>query len=143
MNPGTPECSVDDLLFVQLKVLLSSASIESVRLLRVGVRSEDFVYPLRVERHVDEDAGLVLAGAASAVDAHAHDDLDVAVLTNQGAAVISLRGRNSYKKVQSPVRIRDASWSSDAFAVVKRRERGTSRCRAAPEGLSPTWRTFG
>lgn len=46
------------------------------------MRSEDFVYPLRVERHVDEDARLVLSGAASAMDAHAHDDLDVAVLTH-------------------------------------------------------------
>lgn len=59
-------------------------------LLRVGVRSKDFVYPLRVERHVNEDAGLVLSGAASAMDAHTHNDLDVAILTHQGAAVISL-----------------------------------------------------
>lgn len=61
-----------------------------MRLLKVGVRSEDFVDPLRVERHVDEDARLVLPGTASAVDAHAHDDLDVAVLTHQGAAVVPL-----------------------------------------------------
>lgn len=83
------------------------------------MRSEDFVYPLRVERHVNEDARLVLSGAASAMDAHAHDDLDVAILANQGAAVISLQRRNNSvsaaeekkkkKEVIIPVRIRDAS----------------------------------
>lgn len=71
-----------------------------MHLLRVGVRPEDFVYPLRVERHVNEDARLVLSGAASAVDAHAHDDLDVAVLANQGAAVISLQRRNSVSEAE-------------------------------------------
>lgn len=65
------------------------------------MRSEDFVYPLRVERHIDEDVRLVLSGAAPAVDAHAHDDLDVAVLTHQGAAVISLQRRNSELAAES------------------------------------------
>lgn len=95
LNPGTPECSAD-LCKWKLKVFFAppppSAPVESAHLLGVGVRPEHLVYPLREERHVDEDAGLVLPRAASAVDAHAHDDLDVAVLAHQGAAVVPLRG---------------------------------------------------
>lgn len=51
---------------------------------------EDLVDPVRVERHVDEDGGLVGPCAAPAVHAHAHDDLNVPVLANQGPAVVSL-----------------------------------------------------
>lgn len=98
VNPGTPGCSVDYHFCTIEGPGVSSASVESVRLLGVGVRSEDFVNPLCVERHVDEDARLVLSGAAPAMDAHAHNDLDVAVLTHQGAAVIPLQGGKSEKK---------------------------------------------
>lgn len=67
----------------------------STNLLRVGVCSENFIYPLCVERHVNEDARLVLPSAASAMDAHAHDDLDVTILAYKRAAIISLQRGNS------------------------------------------------
>ena len=52
---------------------------------------EDFIYPLRVERHVDEDARLVGPGAASAMDTHSHNYPDLPILTHQRAAVIPLQ----------------------------------------------------
>ncbi|TNN86227.1 hypothetical protein EYF80_003644 [Liparis tanakae] len=43
------------------------------------------------EGHIDEDARLVGPSAASAMDAHAHDDPDLAVLTHERTAVIPLQ----------------------------------------------------
>lgn len=63
----------------------------SLDLQRIGVVFEDFVYPLRVERHVDEDARLVGSGTAPAVNADSHDDPKIPVLTHQRAAVVPLR----------------------------------------------------
>lgn len=65
--------------------------ILSLHLLGIGVVFEDFVYPVRVERHVDEDARLVGSGTAPAMDADSHDDPDLPVLTHQRAAVVSLQ----------------------------------------------------
>lgn len=57
---------------------------------RVGVVFEDLVHPLRVEGHVDEDAGLVGPSAAPAVDTYSDDNSDIPILTHQRAAVIPL-----------------------------------------------------
>lgn len=166
VSPGAPECSAVFFVFFFLTIgswrfLLAPASTESVHLLRVGVRSEDFVYPLCVERHVNEDARLVLSGAASAMDAHAHDDLDVAVLADQGTAVISLQRRESVSAVEEKKeshnpclnlqcqlgigRLRHCqSWEPSGHGrnswwnIMQ-----CSRQRGAGEGLSQTWRTFG
>lgn len=59
---------------------------------RLGVMPEDFVDPLCVKRHVDEDGGPIGAGAASAMDAHTDHDFDFPILTHQRTAVIPLRG---------------------------------------------------
>lgn len=56
--------------------------MESLYSLRVGVIFKDLVHPLRVERHIDEDARLVGTSAASAVDAHTNDNPDIAVLAH-------------------------------------------------------------
>lgn len=64
--------------------------ILSLHLLEIGVVLEDLMYPLCVERHVDEDAGLVGSGTAPAMDADSHDDPDLPILTHQRAAVVSL-----------------------------------------------------
>lgn len=60
-------------------------------LFRVGVIFEDFVYPLRIERYVDEDARLVGSGTAPAMDADSHNHPDLPVLTHQRAAVVPLQ----------------------------------------------------
>lgn len=65
-------------------------SVGSLDALRVGVMSEDLVDPLCEEGHVDEDARLVGPGAASAMDAHSHNNPDLTVLTHEGTAVIPL-----------------------------------------------------
>lgn len=54
----------------------------SLDLLRIGVIFEDFVYPLRIERYVDEDARLVGSGTAPAMDADSHNHPDFPVLTH-------------------------------------------------------------
>lgn len=72
-----------------LKEPLSSGL--SLDLLWIGVIFEDFVYPLRVERYVDEDAGLVGSGTAPAMDADSHNHPDLPIPTHQGAAVVPLQ----------------------------------------------------
>lgn len=56
------------------------------------------MYPLCVERHIDEDAGLVGSGTAPAMDADSHDDPDFPILTHQRAAVVSLLKQNQKQK---------------------------------------------
>lgn len=65
-------------------------SVESLGALRVGVISEDLVDPLSVEGHIDEDARLVGPSAASAMDTHSYNNLDLSILTHKGPAIISL-----------------------------------------------------
>lgn len=60
-------------------------------LFRVGVVFEDFVYPLCVERHIDEDTRLVGPSTASAMDTHSHDNPDVTILTYKRSAIIPLK----------------------------------------------------
>lgn len=56
---------------------------------------EDFVYPLCVERHIDEDARLVGPSTASAMDTHSQDNPGVTILTYKRAAIISLQKKKS------------------------------------------------
>lgn len=63
----------------------------SLDLLRIGVIFEDFVYPLRVEGNVDEDARLVGSGTAPAMDADSHNHLDLPILAHQRPAIVSLQ----------------------------------------------------
>lgn len=63
----------------------------SLDLLRVGVIFEDFMYPLSIERYVDEDARLVGSGTASAMDTDSHNHPDLPILTDQRAAVVPLQ----------------------------------------------------
>lgn len=62
--------------------------------LRVGVKLEHFVDPLRVEGHVHEERRL-RRGALGPLDAHAHDDFALVLLANQRAAVVFLGGGES------------------------------------------------
>lgn len=65
-------------------------SVKSLNNLRVGVVFEDFVDPLCVEGHINEDAGLVGSSAASTGDAHSHNNPDLTILTHERAAIIPL-----------------------------------------------------
>lgn len=62
--------------------------------LRVGVKLEHFVDPLRVEGHVHEERRL-RRGALGPLDAHAHDDFALVLLANQRAAVVFLGGERA------------------------------------------------
>lgn len=57
--------------------------------LRVGVKLEHFVYPLRVEGDVHEERRL-RRGALGPLDAHADDDFALVLLANQRTAVVFL-----------------------------------------------------
>lgn len=72
----------------------------SLNLLRIGVIFEDFVYPLRVERNVDEDARLVGSGTAPAMDADSHNHPDLPILAHQRAAVVPLQKYKNKTKTQ-------------------------------------------
>lgn len=70
----------------------------SLDLLRIGVIFEDFVYPLRVERYIDEDARLIGSGTAPAMDADSHNHPDFPILTYQRATVVSLQTAKTKQK---------------------------------------------
>ena len=82
-------CWIDLSRALGLKERLGSGL--SLDLLRIGVIFEDFVYPLRVERYIDEDARLVGPRTAPAMDADSHNHPDLPILTHQRAAVVPLQ----------------------------------------------------
>lgn len=68
--------------------MLTLVSSVSVVVPLKAVVSEDFMYPLRIERHINKDSGSPGEGTASAVDAHAHDDFAFLLLAHQWATVV-------------------------------------------------------
>lgn len=71
----------------------------SLDLLRIGVIFEDFVYPLRVEGNVDEDARLVGSGTAPAMDADSHNHPDLPILAHQRPTIVPLQKQTKKKHI--------------------------------------------
>lgn len=87
-NTRCPECTAG---FTEVEAPGLSWLFHSLLGLRVGVIFEDLVDPLCVEGHIDENARLVGASTASAMDAHSHNNPELTILTHKRAAVIPLQ----------------------------------------------------
>lgn len=70
--------------------------------LRVGVIFEDFVNPLSIVGHINEDARLVESSAASAMDAYTNNNFELTILTHKRATIIPLQ-KKKQNKTQSRV----------------------------------------